>query len=141
MLKYMLTMFCAVLMAGLGFAAASTVAADQTEEKPGCAASGDEVGGCSASRSHMEEDMAAGAKTVVLADAAATAPATQKKSAAVDVKNTKCIVTGEDVEDETFEYNGKIYHVCCSSCEKRFKNDPEKYIKDLQANPAKYGVK
>jgi YHS domain-containing protein len=139
MYKYILTVLCAILMAGLGFAAASALAADETQEKPGCAANGDEnVGGCSACRSQIaaEEDV----KGVVLADAAATAPATQK-AAAVDVKNTKCIVTGEDVEDETFEYNGKIYHVCCSSCEKRFKKDPEKYIKDLQANPAKYGVK
>ena len=77
------------------------------------------------------------------AAAAASAPATEK-SAAVDVKNTKCIVTKEEVEGDdqtTLEYKGKTYHLCCSMCIKKFNADPEKYVKALEADPAAYGVK
>ncbi|MBF0503842.1 MAG: TRASH domain-containing protein [Candidatus Omnitrophica bacterium] len=28
-----------------------------------------------------------------------------------------------------FEYNGKIYNLCCPMCIKDFKTDPEKYSK------------
>ena len=64
---------------------------------------------------------------------------------AVDVKNTKCIVSGSDPmgagPGPTAVYKGKIYHFCCDDCVPTFKKDPEKYIKALEADPAKFGVK
>lgn len=52
---------------------------------------------------------------------------------AVEVGNKLCPVTGNPVDDKSmgepvsYEYNGKIYTLCCSMCEKDFKNNPEKY--------------
>jgi len=73
------------------------------------------------------------------ATAPSTAPATS--TAAVDVGNTKCVVTGEDVtKGLTFTYDGKIYHICCKDCVADFKKNPDKYIKAMNDNPAKYGL-
>ena len=67
-------------------------------------------------------------------------PATSQ-AAKVDVGNTKCIVMAEDeAGDGTVEYQGKLYHICCKSCVKTFNKNPEKYVKALEAGPAKYGV-
>ena len=73
------------------------------------------------------------------AEAAATAT-TQK--AAVDLKNTKCMVMPDnDVTDgKTVTYAGVIYHFCCDDCIADFKKDPQKYITAMQKDPAKYGV-
>lgn len=78
----------------------------------------------------------------VFADGAATAPATQG-AAVVDVKNTKCMVATDDDIDPTITsiYQGKLYHFCCKGCKGEFDLHPEKYVKDFEANPAKYGVK
>ena len=74
------------------------------------------------------------------ADSSAAAPATAP--AAVDVKNTKCLDTLDDTKDgPTVVYEGKIYHFCCDDCVVKFKKDPEKYVKALNADPGKYGVK
>jgi YHS domain-containing protein len=75
------------------------------------------------------------------ADSAATTPATAP--AAVDVKNTKCIVAQDDVGDskETVTYEGKIYHFCCEDCVVKFKKEPEKYVKAFNEYPGKYGAK
>jgi len=46
--------------------------------------------------------------------------------------NTVCPVSGEEVDPEiTYQYDGKTYALCCKSCLKKFKNDPEKYIGKL----------
>lgn len=46
--------------------------------------------------------------------------------------NTVCPVSGEEIDPEvTYAYNGKTYALCCKSCLKKFKNDPEKYIGKL----------
>lgn len=46
--------------------------------------------------------------------------------------NTVCPVSGEEVDPEiTYKYDGKTYALCCKSCLKKFKNDPEKYISKL----------
>lgn len=46
--------------------------------------------------------------------------------------NTICPVSHEEIDEEfTYEYEGKTYAVCCNSCMKKFKKDPEKYIKKL----------
>ena len=68
---------------------------------------------------------------------------TSADSAKIDVKNTQCIATGDAVGDSTttVEYQGKVYHLCCGDCVKDFNAAPEKYIKALEANPAKFGVK
>ncbi len=60
-----------------------------------------------------------------------------------DMKNTKCIVMGEDVgaSKDFVSYKGKSYHICCSSCVETFNKDPEKYVKALVAEPAKFGIK
>lgn len=82
---------------------------------------------------------------IVLLDVATTAPATAPASKAVDVNNTKCLISGEAVgsmgEGQTVEYKGKLYHFCCSDCVKTFNKDPDKYVKALEADPAKWGVK
>jgi YHS domain-containing protein len=46
--------------------------------------------------------------------------------------NTICPVSAEDVDgDITHEYKGTTYALCCKSCLKKFKQDPEKYISRL----------
>ena len=75
--------------------------------------------------------------SMVMAD---TGPASTK-AAGIDMKNTKCIVMGEDISTRTVEYQGKVYHICCAECIETFKKDPEKYVKAFEADPAKFGVK
>ena len=60
-----------------------------------------------------------------------------------EVKNTKCIVRVEDIDDSILyvEYKDKVYHICCGSCKEDFAKDPEKYVKALEADPAKFGIK
>lgn len=52
---------------------------------------------------------------------------------AIEVGNKICPVSGEKVgemgEIIKYEYNGKIYNLCCKACAKDFKKDPEKYSK------------
>lgn len=56
-----------------------------------------------------------------------------KGSMTVNTGNIICPVSGENVEDMgggiEHEYNGKVYNLCCRSCVKVFKKDPEKYSK------------
>ncbi len=61
----------------------------------------------------------------------------------IDVKNAKCVVAGDKVGTSTLtvEYQGKVYHICCEDCISKFSKDPEKYVKALDADPAKFGVK
>jgi YHS domain-containing protein len=72
---------------------------------------------------------------------ASTEPAA--RTAAVDLHNTVCPVSNDPVETSklTQTYDGKVYHLCCADCSKPFKNDPGKYAKAVDADPAKYGVK
>jgi YHS domain-containing protein len=66
-----------------------------------------------------------GSGSLLAADAA---PATQP---AVDPRpiNTKCPVSGEDIDPKITEvYNGLTYGFCCKDCEKKFNDNPEKYI-------------
>jgi YHS domain-containing protein len=83
----------------------------------------------------------AAAAPAVHADSPTTAPAAAL--AAVDVKNTKCIVAKDDVGDSklTVTYKNKIYHLCCDDCKEKFNADPETYVKALEKDPAAYGVK
>jgi YHS domain-containing protein len=72
---------------------------------------------------------------------AATQPTTEQS--AVDLHNTVCPVSGDDVGTSklTETYEGKIYHFCCDDCPAKFKKDPDKFAKLVAANPEKYGVK
>ena len=57
----------------------------------------------------------------------------------IEVGNKVCPVSGEKVPAPgekgemggaaKYEYNGKIYNLCCSMCIKDFKKNPEKYSK------------
>lgn len=53
-----------------------------------------------------------------------------------EVGNTICPISGKKVvpgKEAKVEYNGKVYNLCCSMCEKDFKKDPEAAIKKLEA--------
>ena len=56
----------------------------------------------------------------------------------VEVGNKICPVSGEKVGDSDmgevvkFEYEGKVYNLCCPMCAKDFKKDPEKFIKKVE---------
>ncbi len=57
-----------------------------------------------------------------------------KESAAEEGKpfNIVCPVSTEEADPNiTYTYEGKTYAVCCNSCLKKFKKDPEKYISRL----------
>ena len=52
----------------------------------------------------------------------------------VEVGNKICPISGEKIiegKESKVEYNGKVYNLCCSMCEKDFKKDPEAAIKKL----------
>jgi YHS domain-containing protein len=72
-----------------------------------------------------------------------TGPSAMDAMTPIDLHNTKCAVTGDDVGSSklTAIYQGKIYHFCCDDCPTAFKKDPAKYAAEVAANPAKYGVK
>ena len=61
------------------------------------------------------------------------AVAAEQPKELVLVGNKICPVSGEKVGEmgkvETYEYNGKVYNLCCTMCAKDFKKDPEKYSK------------
>lgn len=62
------------------------------------------------------------------------------KTETAKVWNKVCPVMGEEVDEEapTFEYKGKNYGFCCPGCDKKFKKDPEKYIKNLSEDGTKF---
>ena len=71
-----------------------------------------------------------------------SAPTTQPFEV-VDLRNTVCPVSGNDVADSKLLeiYDGKAYHLCCPDCHKDFEKDPGKYAAMVAADPAKYGCK
>lgn len=73
------------------------------------------------------------------------AVATEKPKELVKVGNKICPVSGEKIEGMgksiTYEYNGKVYNLCCSMCVKDFKKDPEKYSKIAEEEVAAAGKK
>ncbi len=59
-----------------------------------------------------------------------------KETTTVDEKeiwNEVCPVMGNEVDKEapTVVYEGKVYGFCCSGCDDKFKDDPEKYVANL----------
>ena len=63
-----------------------------------------------------------------------TPAATQPTTQAAKVVNTKCPVSGDDVDPKgkTVTYKGKKIGFCCDDCIKDFNKNPEKYSKDLK---------
>ena len=70
---------------------------------------------------------------------------------AVEVGNKFCPVSGDKIpvpgekgtmgdEPVKYEYNGKIYNLCCQMCIKDFKKNPEKYSKIAEDEVAKEKV-
>jgi YHS domain-containing protein len=61
------------------------------------------------------------------------AVAAEETKELVQVGNKLCPVSNEKVgsmgDVVTYEYNGKVYNLCCAMCAKDFKKDPEKYSK------------
>ena len=67
---------------------------------------------------------------------------------AVEVGNKICPVSGDKIpasgekgtmgdKPVKYEYNGKIYNLCCPMCIKDFKKNPEKYSKIAEDEMAK----
>ncbi|MDD5465531.1 MAG: YHS domain-containing protein [Candidatus Omnitrophica bacterium] len=85
---------------------------------------GDHSGGQQVAQAHSGHEHGA---TEATKDAAARGP--------VNVGNKICPVSGEKIEEKTkvtYEYEGKVYNLCCASCIEEFKKDPEKYIKKVE---------
>ena len=73
---------------------------------------------------------------------------TTTASKVVEVGNKICPVSGDKIpapgekgtmgdEPVKYEYNGKIYNLCCPMCIKDFKKNPEKYSKIAEDEVAK----
>ena len=70
-----------------------------------------------------------------------------KSTKAIEVGNKICPVSGDKItapgekgamgEAIKYEYNGKIYNLCCKMCVKDFKKNPEKYSKIAEDEVAK----
>ncbi len=53
----------------------------------------------------------------------------------IEVGNKICPVSSQEIKEEEaykFEYEGKIYNLCCKMCVKDFEKDPQKYIEKLE---------
>ena len=85
--------------------------------------------------------------TVMDDDDMAKGQADSMSTDAVEVGNKICPVSGENIpapgekgemgEAVKYEYNGKIYNLCCPMCIKDFKKNPEKYSKIAEDEVAK----
>ncbi len=78
--------------------------------------------------------------TVMDNDAMPQGPTDSQAAKAVEAGNKICPVSGDKIpapgeegtmgdEPVKYEYNGKIYNLCCKMCIKDFKKEPEKYSK------------
>jgi YHS domain-containing protein len=57
------------------------------------------------------------------------------KKEPVNVGNKICPVMGNKINEKnkyTYEYEGKVYNLCCAGCVSAFKSSPEKYIKNVE---------
>jgi YHS domain-containing protein len=70
-----------------------------------------------------------------------TAPAvTPAVATPVNVGNKFCPVTGEKVSgNDTVEYQGKVYNLCCPMCKDTFSADPAKYMAKVEEELARAG--
>ena len=80
--------------------------------------------------------------TLALCIAAAPAGKSEKPAKKDDAKskpiNAKCPIQGEDIDPKvTTTYKGKTVAFCCESCIDDFKKDPDKYVKQIEAENKK----
>ena len=68
----------------------------------------------------------------------------EASSKAIEVGNIICPVSGNKIEKGgkmgepvKYEYQGKVYNLCCPMCLKDFKKDPEKYSKIAEEEAGK----
>lgn len=90
--------------------------------------------GCSGNSGNKQLAQANAAK-----DGSAKAAASAAVNEPVDVGNTVCPVTGEQIDPltkATYVYEGKIYNFCCPMCIPTFKKDPQKYIEKIEQGKA-----
>lgn len=53
---------------------------------------------------------------------------------ATAASQTKCPVMGGRINEKVYtDYNGKRIYFCCAGCIGAFKNNPEKYVKKMEA--------
>lgn len=75
--------------------------------------------------------------TTLLALAAVTATAEDKKPAPTPDKLTTCPVSGDKLGEMgkplVFEYKGREVKLCCPDCKKDFDKEPAKYMKKIEA--------
>lgn len=116
MLKYLIMVLSILTFFGV-FALAQDKPDTEMKEKHGCMK--DSSGCCAKHESHSEMKMEDSKETV----------------SAVPW-NKVCPVKGEEVDAEapTFEYDGKVIGFCCPGCDSKFQKDPEKYLKNLNAD-------
>jgi YHS domain-containing protein len=73
----------------------------------------------------------------LLALAATTATADDKKAPPIPDKMTTCPVSGDKLGEMdkpfVFEYKGREVKLCCPDCKKDFDKNPEKYMKKIEA--------
>ncbi|NWF50884.1 MAG: YHS domain-containing protein [Ignavibacteriaceae bacterium] len=43
-----------------------------------------------------------------------------------------------DSEVNTVEYKDKLYGFCCNDCDKKFRKNPEKFVKNLSEDGTKF---
>jgi YHS domain-containing protein len=60
-------------------------------------------------------------------------PGKNEKTKKAGIFNTVCPVLGNKVSENVkpVEYNGKLIGFCCPGCDKKFVENPEKYMKNL----------
>ena len=117
----------------------------------GCCGSGGSCGGgCSCNMSQAAPQQLAAAENTENNESAVSTESTEQTTAKkelVEVGNKICPVSGEKIPEAgeksdmgeviKYEYNGKIYNLCCPMCIKDFKKNPEKYSKIAEDEVAK----
>lgn len=60
----------------------------------------------------------------------------EESTVKIEVGNKICPISGEKIKpgkEHKVEYNGKVYNLCCSMCDKDYKKDPQAAIEKLEA--------
>ena len=62
--------------------------------------------------------------------------AAEKSETAAKPINTKCPMSGKDVDaTQTSTHEGTVVAFCCGNCKKKFDTDPAKYVKNVKGKP------
>ncbi|MBU1101316.1 MAG: YHS domain-containing protein [Bacteroidetes bacterium] len=67
----------------------------------------------------------------------------EKATETSSIWNKYCPVRGEEIDADspTVEYMGKTIGFCCPGCDKKFSENPEKYMKNLSEDGQKFEAK